>query len=412
MSNGDGKKQVLTDPFRGFGTIAIHAGQEPDPGTGAVVPAISLATTFAQASPGTKYGTDLPNSFGKGFEYSRTGNPTRGAFERAMAAVEHGKHALAFASGLAATSAVVHLLETGQHVVIVDDVYGGTQRYFRKIAKPTYNIDFSFVDFNDTTALEAAFRPNQTKLIWLETPTNPTLKLSDIAATAAIAKKHGALFVVDNTFLSPYFQNPLDLGADMVVHSVTKYIGGHSDVVGGVIITNSPDLNEKLRFIQNSVGAVPSPFDCFMALRGLKTLHVRLEAAARNALAIATYLGQHSGVTKVLFPGLPSHPQFELAKKQQHGPGAMVTFYVGGEVSNARRFLESLQVFILAESLGAVESLAESPAIMTHASVPPEVRKALGIDDTLVRLSVGIESLPDLIEDLDQALNKAAAVTA
>jgi len=286
------------------------------------------------------------------------------------------------------------------------------KRYFRKIAKPTYNIDFSFVDFNDTTALEAAFRPNQTKLIWLETPTNPTLKLSDIAATAAIAKKHGALFVVDNTFLSPYFQNPLDLGADMVVHSVTKYIGGHSDVVGGVIITNSPDLNEKLRFIQNSVGAVPSPFDCFMALRGLKTLHVRLEAAARNALAIATYLGQHPGVTKVLFPGLPSHPQFELAKKQQHGPGAMVTFYVGGEVSNARRFLESLQVFILAESLGAVESLAESPAIMTHASVPPEVRKALGIDDTLVRLSVGIESLPDLIEDLDQALNKAAAVTA
>lgn len=286
------------------------------------------------------------------------------------------------------------------------------QRYFRNIAKPTYNIDFSFVDFNDTTALEAAFRPGQTKLVWLETPTNPTLKVSDIAATAAIAKKHGALFVVDNTFLSPYFQNPLDLGADMVVHSVTKYIGGHSDVVGGVIITNSPDLNEKLRFIQNSVGAVPSPFDCYMALRGLKTLHVRLEAAARNALAIATHLEQHSEVTKVLFPGLPSHPQFELAQKQQHGPGAMVTFYVGGGLSNARRFLESLQVFILAESLGAVESLAESPAIMTHASVPSEVRKALGIDDTLVRLSVGIESLPDLIEDLDQALKKAAAVTA
>lgn len=286
------------------------------------------------------------------------------------------------------------------------------QRYFRKIAKPTYNIDFTFVDFNDTTALEAAFQPGKTKLVWLETPTNPTLKVSDIAATAAIAQKHGALFVVDNTFLSPYFQNPLDLGADMVVHSVTKYIGGHSDVVGGVVITNSPELNEKLRFIQNSVGAVPSPFDCYMALRGLKTLHVRLEAAARNALAIATHLEGHPGVSKVLFPGLPSHPQFELAKKQQHGPGAMITFYVKGGMANARRFLEALQVFILAESLGAVESLAESPAIMTHASVPPEVRKALGIDDTLVRLSVGIESLPDLIEDLDQALKEAAAVTA
>ncbi len=410
MSNGTNGGKVYADPHRGFGTLACHAGQEPDGVTGAVVPPISLATTFAQASPGVASGKDYPNSFGKGFEYSRTGNPTRGAFERAMAAVEHGQYALAFASGLAATSAVVHLLETGQHVIIVDDVYGGTQRYFRRVAKPTYNIDFTFVDFTDAAALEAAFQPGKTKLVWLETPTNPTLKVSDIAATAAVAKKHGALFVVDNTFLSPYFQNPLDLGADLVVHSVTKYIGGHSDVVGGVVVTNSEELNTKLRFIQNSVGAVPSPFDCYMALRGLKTLHVRLEAAAKNAMAIAHHLENHPGVARVLYPGLPSHPQYELAQKQQHGPGAMITFYVKGGLANARRFLEALDLFILAESLGAVESLAESPAIMTHASVPPEVRAALGIDDTLVRLSVGIESLPDLIKDLDSALAAAAAV--
>ncbi|TFJ84303.1 hypothetical protein NSK_004294 [Nannochloropsis salina CCMP1776] len=409
MSDGK-KKEAYSD--RGFGTIAIHAGQEPDPGTGAVVPAISLATTFSQVSPGVKHGTDLPNSFGKGFEYSRTGNPTRGAFERAMAAVEHGQFAVSFASGLAATSAIVHLLETGQHVVIVDDVYGGTQRYFRMVVKPTYDIDFTFVDFNDPSALDAAFQPGRTRLVWLETPTNPTLKVSDVAATAALAKKHGALFVVDNTFLSPYFQNPLDLGADMVVHSVTKYIGGHSDVVGGVVVTNLPKVHEKLRFIQNSVGAVPSPFDAYMALRGLKTLHVRMEAAARNALAIARHLEQHAGVARVLYPGLPSHPQYALAQKQQHGSGAMITFYVRGALHNARRFLETLQVFILAESLGAVESLAESPAIMTHASVPAEVRRTLGIDDTLVRLSVGIESLPDLIEDLDRALEAAGAATA
>lgn len=297
-------------------------------------------------------------------------------------------------------------------MVIVDDVYGGTQRYFRMVVKPTYDIDFTFVDFNDPSALDAAFQPGRTRLVWLETPTNPTLKVSDVAATAALAKKHGALFVVDNTFLSPYFQNPLDLGADMVVHSVTKYIGGHSDVVGGVVVTNLPKVHEKLRFIQNSVGAVPSPFDAYMALRGLKTLHVRMEAAARNALAIARHLEQHAGVARVLYPGLPSHPQYALAQKQQHGSGAMITFYVRGALHNARRFLETLQVFILAESLGAVESLAESPAIMTHASVPAEVRRTLGIDDTLVRLSVGIESLPDLIEDLDRALEAAGAATA
>ncbi len=288
----------------------------------------------------------------------------------------------------------MHLLETGQHVVIVDDVYGGTQRYFRRVAKPTYNMDFTFVDFNDPVALRAAFQPGRTKLVWLETPTNPTLKVSDVAATAALCKELGALFVVDNTFLSPYFQNPLDLGADVVVHSVTKYIGGHSDVVGGVVVTSNEEVHEKLRFVQNSVGAVPSPFDCYMALRGLKTLHVRLEAAAHNAMvrrwvvgwaggphlltrhhqpsftdgrthpsiypspymdmqAIAKHLEAHPAVTKVLYPGLPSHPQHALAQKQQHGPGAMITFYVKGDLGNARKFLENLKVFILAESLGA-----------------------------------------------------------
>lgn len=394
------------DPYHGFGTAAIHAGQEPDARTGAVVPPISLATTFAQSSPGVPHGLDDPNSFGKGYEYSRTGNPTRGAFERAMAAVEHGQYAVAFASGLAATSALVHLLETGQHVVCVDDVYGGTQRYFRRVAKPTYNINFSFVDFNDPAALEAAFTP-ETRLCWLETPTNPMLKVTDIARVAALCKQKGVLFVVDNTFLSPYFQNPLDHGADVVVHSVTKYIGGHSDVVGGVVVTNSADVYQKLKFLQNSVGAVPSPFDAYIALRGLKTLHVRLEAAGRNAMAIAQFLEAHPGVSKVLYPGLASHPQHEVAQRQQHGPGAMITFYTKGSLANARKFLESLKVFTLAESLGAVESLAESPAIMTHASVPEEVRRQLGIDDTLVRLSVGIESLPDLIKDLDDALKAA-----
>lgn len=392
-----------TDEHHGFGTTAIHAGQNPDEHTGAVAVPISLASTFAQASPGVLHGKTQANSFGKGWEYSRTGNPTRGAFERAIAACENGKFAVAYSSGMAATTAAVHLLKQGDHVLSIDDVYGGTQRYFRQTVHPTYGIDFDFIDMSDAAVIEAHIRPN-TKLVWLETPTNPTLKITDIAAVAAVAKKHNLLLVVDNTFMSPYFQNPLDLGADIVIHSITKYINGHSDVVMGVVITNSEEINTKLRFIQNGIGAVPSPFDAYMALRGLKTLHVRMATHAKNAQAVAEYLEAHPKVEKVYYPGLPSHPQHAIAKKQARGFGGMITFYVKGGLDQARAFLETVEIFTLAESLGAVESLAESPAIMTHASVPKEHREKLGITDNLIRLSVGIEGLPDIIADLEKAL--------
>lgn len=391
------------DEHHGFGTTAIHAGQNPDPFTGAVAVPISLASTFAQSSPGVLYGRNQENSFGKGWEYSRTGNPTRGAFERAIAACEKGKHAVAYSSGMAATTAAVHLLKQGDHVISIDDVYGGTQRYFRQTVHPTYGIDFDFVDMSDLAKIEAAIRPN-TKMLWLESPTNPTLKVTDIAAVSAVAKKHNLIVVVDNTFMSPYFQNPLTLGADVVVHSITKYINGHSDVVMGVVITNDDDIYTKLKFIQNGIGAVPSPFDSYLALRGLKTLHVRMAAHAKNAQAVAEYLEAHPAVEKVYYPGLPSHPQHAIAKKQASGFGGMITFYVKGGLEKARAFLETVEVFTLAESLGAVESLAESPAIMTHASVPKEVRAQLGISDNLIRLSVGIEGLPDIIADLERAL--------
>jgi cystathionine gamma-lyase len=294
------------------------------------------------------------------------------------------------------------MLESGDHIISIDDVYGGTQRYFRRVLQPHANISTSFVDVNNEEELAAAFQEN-TKLLWVETPTNPTLKLADIARLAEIAHERNVLLVVDNTFMSPYSQNPLDLGADLVVHSVTKYIGGHSDVVMGVVVTSSDELNEKMRFIQNGLGAVPAPFDCYMALRGLRTLHVRQEAAARSAMQIATFLEEHPMVTKVLYPGLPSHPQHELATRQQHTYGAMVTFYIDGELSDSSTFLSSLKLFMLAESLGSVESLAECPAIMTHASVPTEQREKLGISDTLVRLSVGIECVYDLMDDLENA---------
>lgn len=392
-----------TDEHRGFGTTAIHAGQEPDAQTGAVAVPISLASTFAQSSPGVVNGRDQPNSFGRGWEYSRTGNPTRGAFERAIAACEHGRFAVAYSSGMAAITAAVHLLKQGDHVLCIDDVYGGTQRYFRQTVKPTYGMDFDFVDMSDVATIKAAIRP-QTKMLWIESPTNPTLKITDIAAVARVAKAHKLLLVVDNTFMSPYFQNPLDLGADVVLHSITKYINGHSDVVMGVVITNDEDINTKLRFVQNGIGAVPSPFDAYLALRGLKTLHVRMAAHAKNAQAVAEFLEAHPAVDKVYYPGLPSHPQHEIAKKQSSGHGGMITFYVKGGLDKARAFLENLRVFTLAESLGAVESLAESPAIMTHASVPPEVRQQLGISDSLIRLSIGIEGLPDIIADLERSL--------
>lgn len=386
-----------------FGTIAVHVGSEPDAHSGAVVAPISLATTFAQHSPGVKMGHEHVNSFGKGFEYSRTGNPTRGAFERQVAACEHGQYCCAFASGLSATSALLHLFKSGDHIVCIDDVYGGTQRYFRRIVGPMAGINFTFIDIVDGSSVEAAILP-ETKLIWIETPTNPLLKIVDIRSVAEVAKRRNVLLCVDNTFLSPYFQNPLDLGADIVIHSVTKYIGGHSDVVMGVVITNSEDINTRLRFIQNGVGAVPSPFDCYMAMRGLKTLHVRMEAAARNAQAVAEFLQAHTLVERVIYPGLASHPQHAIARAQQHGFGAMITFFLRGGEAEASRFLASLKVFTLAESLGAVESLAESPAIMTHASVPPEHRALIGITDNLVRLSIGIEAQHDIIADLEQAL--------
>uniref|UniRef100_A0A7S4HK91 cystathionine gamma-lyase n=1 Tax=Odontella aurita TaxID=265563 RepID=A0A7S4HK91_9STRA len=436
---------AAADPYRGRGTTYLHtpapktssssasdgnnSGNNP---TGAVVPPISLSTTFAQSSPGAPSARADPNSFGSGYEYSRTGNPTRGEFERSVAAAEGAEYAVAFSSGSAATSAVVHLMRPGERILCVDDVYGGTQRYFRRIVNPGMGIEVDFVDFNDEGAMRGrldagckavekksagsenghscskkAKVSSKTKLLWLETPTNPTLKVSSIRAAADLAHERGALLAVDNTFCSPYFQNPLEHGADLVVHSVTKYIGGHSDVVMGVVCTSSEDLYSQLRFVQNGVGAVPSPFDCYLAHRGLKTLHVRMEAAAKNALAIALFLESHKAVAKAVYPGLKSHPQHRLASEQQSGYGAMITFYVRGGREQSRAFLEHLKVFALAESLGAVESLAECPSLMTHASVPDERRELLGIDDALVRLSVGIESCRDLIEDLGGALAAA-----
>lgn len=309
---------------------------------------------------------------------------------------------MAFASGSATTVTVINMLKAGDHVISVDDVYGGTNRYFDKVARPSNNLDFTMVDFTKPGALEAAIKPN-TKMVWLETPTNPTLKIVDIESIAAIAHKHNLIVVVDNTFASPFLQSPLDLGADIVVHSVTKYIGGHSDVVMGVLATNSLELYTKLKFLQNSIGAIPAPFDCYMALRGLKTLHLRMREHSKNALAVATFLEAHPQVESVIYPGLASHPQHELAKRQMRGFGGMITFFIKGGLAESRVFLENLSLFALAESLGAVESLAEHPAIMTHASVPIEQRKALGISDSLIRLSVGCEDLEDILADLKKA---------
>jgi cystathionine gamma-lyase len=377
----------------GFGTRAIHAGQAPDPVSGAVITPLSLATTFQQISPG----------IGTGFEYSRTNNPTRQTFEHNVASCENGKYGLAFASGSAATVTITNLLQSGDHVVSGDDVYGGTFRYFTKVSSK-FGVQFSFIDLTDATKLEAVITP-KTKMLWIETPTNPLLKMFDIRALSIIAKKHNLLFVVDNTFMSPYYQNPLDLGADIVVHSVSKYINGHSDVIMGVLATNDEELYKKLKFLQNSIGAIPSPFDSFMALRGMKTLHVRMKQHTENAQKIAEFLEQHPKVQKTIYPGLRSHPQYELGLRQMRGAGGMITFFVKGGINESRAFLENLKVFALAESLGGVESLVDHPAIMTHASVPPEERAKLGISDNLIRLSVGIEDVGDLLEDLKQALD-------
>ncbi|MCP4499445.1 MAG: cystathionine gamma-synthase [Deltaproteobacteria bacterium] len=375
-----------------FGTLAIHAGQTPDPTTGAIMTPIFQTSTYVQEGPGNH----------TGYEYSRTGNPTRQALEDCMAALEGGEFGLAFGSGCAATTAVLMCLKAGDHIVCGDDLYGGTFRLFDKVWT-RFGIEFSFVDMTDLEATKAAFKEN-TVMVWVETPTNPMLKLVDIEAVSKMGKDAGADVVVDNTFATPYLQSPLALGADLVVHSTTKYIGGHSDVVGGAVITSSKDWSERLHFVQNSSGGVPGPMDCFLTLRGLKTLHVRMDRHVSNAKAIAVMLEAHSGVEKVIYPGLSSHPQAALCEKQMKAPGGMISFVVKGGLAKATSLLKATKIFALAESLGGVESLIEHPAIMTHASVPAEMRAQLGIDDGLIRLSVGIEDEGDLLADLQQAL--------
>ncbi len=377
----------------GMGTKAIHAGQSPDPTTGAVMMPIYATSTYAQASPGEH----------QGFEYSRSHNPTRFAYERCVAALESGSHGFAFASGLAATSTVLEMLDSGAHVICMDDVYGGTFRLFERVRKRSAGLQFSFVDLNDAAALEEALQPN-TKMIWCETPTNPLLKIVDIVRLSAFAKKHGLLLAVDNTFSSPILQRPLELGADIVMHSATKYLNGHSDIIGGMIVVNTPELAEQMTFLQNSIGGVQGPFDSFLALRGLKTLHLRMKAHCENAQFLAERLESHPAIEKVMYPGLASHPQHELAKTQMHGFGGMVSVWLKGGFPEAKRFMERLELFTCAESLGGVESLANHPAVMTHASVPVERREALGVTGNLVRLSVGVEDVQDLWADIQQAL--------
>ena len=379
---------------RGFATRAIHGGQSPDPATGAVMPPIYATSTYAQESPGVH----------KGYEYSRTQNPTRMAFERCIADLEGGTRGFAFASGLAATATLLDLLDSGDHVVAMDDLYGGSYRLFERVRRRSAGLDFSFADLSDPKAAAAAIRP-KTRMIWIETPTNPLLKLVDIAAVAEAARGRGILVAVDNTFATPWNQRPLEFGADIVMHSATKFLNGHSDMVGGVAVVADAALADRIGFLQNAVGAVGGPFDSFLALRGLKTLPLRMRQSGESALAIAGFLERHPRVERVLYPGLDSHPQRALAKRQMPRSGSgVVTFFLKGGLADARRFLERLEVFTLAESLGGVESLVDHPAIMTHASVPPETRAKLGISDSLVRLSIGIEDTDDLVADLASAL--------
>jgi len=376
-----------------FATRAIHAGQAPDPSTGAIMPPIYATSTYVQESPGVH----------KGYEYSRTQNPTRMAYERCVADLESGKHGFAFASGMAATATILELLDAGSHVVAMDDLYGGTRRLFSGVRERSAGLEFSFVDLSDLAAAAAALR-DDTAMIWIESPTNPLLKLVDIEAIVKLAKKNGALVVVDNTFATPCLQRPLEVGADIVMHSATKFINGHSDMVGGMVVVSDDALAERLGYLQNSIGSIAGPFDSFLALRGVKTLDVRMERSCANAMKIAQWLEQDDRVERVIYPGLESHPQHELANRQMPGFGAIVTFFIKGDLDSARRFLEHCEVFSLAESLGGVESLVDHPAIMTHASVPAAERAKLGISDTLIRLSVGIEDVDDLVADLDQAL--------
>jgi cystathionine gamma-lyase len=388
----------MTDRKLGFGTRVIHAGQSPDPSTGAIMPPIYATSTYVQSSPGVH----------KGYEYSRSQNPTREAFERCVADLENGARGYAFASGLAAMSTVLELLDSGAHVVAGDDLYGGSFRLFERVRKRSAGHRFSFVDSSDPDALRRAIRP-ETKMLWVETPSNPLLKLTDLATAATIAREHGLIAVADNTFASPWGQRPLDLGFDIVVHSTTKYLNGHSDIVGGVAVvggeTRQDAWREQLAFLHNAVGAIAGPFDAFLALRGVKTLALRMERHAANALELAHWLEQQNKVAKVRYPGLPSHPQHALARRQMHGFGGMISMELRSDLPGARRFLECCELFALAESLGGVESLVEHPAIMTHASIPSEQREALGIGDTLIRLSVGVEDVNDLREELKRALD-------
>ncbi len=379
---------------RGLGTRAIHAGQKPDPSTGAVMTPIYATSTYVQRSPGDH----------QGFEYSRSHNPTRFAYEDCVAALEGGRKGYAFASGLAATATVLDALDSGSHVIAMDDMYGGTYRLFERVRRRSAGLDFSYVDLNDLAALKAALRPN-TRMIWAETPTNPLLKLVDLAKVAAFAKKHRLIFAVDNTFSSPMLQRPIEFGADLVMHSATKYLNGHSDIVGGMLVVGeNKDLEERITFLQNAVGGVQGPFDSFLALRGLKTLHLRMRAHCANAGELAKWLEQHPKVERVIYPGLKSHAQHALAKKQMDGFGGMISIVVKGGLKAARRMMERCQIFGLAESLGGVESLVNHPAIMTHASIPQERRAVLGIHDHRVRRSVGIVDVADLIAELDAAL--------
>lgn len=378
-----------------FATRAIHAGQSPDPATGAIMTPIYATSTYVQESPGVH----------KGFEYSRSQNPTRFAYERCVADLESGVRGFAFASGLAAMSVTLELLSTGDHVLASDDLYGGTFRLFERVRRRSAGLDFSFVDFSDAETVRQAIRPN-TKMLWVETPSNPLLKIVDLAAMSSIAHEHGLIAVADNTFASPALQRPLEFGFDVVIHSATKYIGGHSDLVGGAAVVRDPELGERLALLQNSTGAIAGPFDSFLALRGLKTLALRMERHCANAQKLAEWLQAHPRVEKVFYPGLVTHPGHEIAARQMSGFGGMVTVVLRGDIEYARRMLERCRVFALAESLGGVESLIEHPAIMTHASIPAQQRKTLGISDTLIRLSVGVEDFEDLKSDLEQALGE------
>jgi cystathionine gamma-lyase len=389
MKEGKNRKHRLA-------TRAIHAGQRPDPSTGAIMTPIYASSTYVQRSPGDH----------QGWEYSRSHNPTRDAYEKCIADLEGGIRGFAFASGMAATATLLELLDSGDHVVAGDDLYGGTFRLFHRVRERSANLKFTFAHLEDSDSLREAMRPD-TRMVWVETPTNPMLKIVDIAAAAEIAHAHGALLVVDNTFASPVLQRPLELGADIVMHSATKYLNGHSDMVGGVaIIRDDPELAEKLWFLLNSAGAIQGPFDSFLALRGLKTLALRMRAHCDSALQIAQWLTSHPAIERVIYPGLPDHPQHDLAMRQMGGQGGgIISVDIRGGLEKSRRVLERCELFALAESLGGVESLINHPAIMTHASVPEEIRARLGISDTLVRLSVGVEDVADLIDDLDQALS-------